>query len=153
MSPVVGRVPLAYPGRVPLVIYSALRLGLLAGCFALGYWAGLRTWLLLAVAVFAAWGLSYVLLAGPRDAAAVWVAERVERRRRGERHFPGGADDDAALEDALDERARAAEATPGGRPDLSTDPGTDPGTDPRMDDGPGDGYPGETASPRPSSTP
>jgi hypothetical protein len=88
-----------------MVTYSALRLGLLAACFALGYWAGLRTWLLLGVAVLAAWGLSYVLLAGPRDAAATYLAERVERRRSGGRRFPGTADDDAAHEDALVDRA------------------------------------------------
>jgi hypothetical protein len=89
-----------------LVTYSALRLGLLAACFALGYWAGLRTWLLLFVATFAAWGLSYVLLAGPRDAAALFVAERAGRRAAGERpHTP--ADDDAAHEDAVDDAARS----------------------------------------------
>ncbi len=114
----------AYPGPVPLVIYSVLRVGLLAACFAVGYWAGLRTWLLLAVAVLAALGLSYVLLAGPRSAAADYLAQRAKRRRAGVRRFPGGSDDDAAVEDALDERARH-----------------------------GDDYPPDTASPRPSSTP
>jgi hypothetical protein len=106
----------AYPGRVPLVTYSALRLGLLAACFALGYWAGLRTWLLLGVAVLAAWALSYILLAGPRDAAARYLAERAERRRTGGRRFPGGSDDDAAVEDALDDRARS---DPEGQPDTA----------------------------------
>ena len=88
--------------------YSVLRLGLLAACFGLGYWAGLRTWLLLGVAVLAAWGLSYVLLAGPRDAAARYLAERAERRRQPGRRFPRAAEDDAAHEDALDDRARTS---------------------------------------------
>ncbi len=109
---------------MPLVTYSVLRVALLAACFAVGYWAGLRTWLLLAVAVLAALGLSYVLLAGPRAAAAEYLARRVEHRRSGGRRFPGGSDDDAAVEDALDDRARAA------------------GT-----------YPPDTASPSPNSTP
>jgi Protein of unknown function (DUF4229) len=123
---------------VPLVTYSALRLGLLAACFGLGYLAGLRTWLLLAVAVLAAWGLSYVLLARPRDAAAAYLAERVERRRS-----PGGArtgaDEDAAEEDALVERAQRLRDAP--TPDADRGPAS------------GAGYAGETASPRPSSTP
>jgi hypothetical protein len=86
---------------MPLVTYSALRLGLLAACFGLGYWAGLRTWLLLVVATFAAWGLSYVLLGGPRDAAALYLAQRAQQRAAGDRHFPGSAADDAAHEDAV----------------------------------------------------
>ena len=61
--------------------------------------------LLLLVAVLAAWGLSYVLLAGPRDAAAAYLAQRVERRGREGRRFPGSAADDAAHEDALVDRA------------------------------------------------
>lgn len=121
--------------------YSALRLGLLGVCFALGYWAGLRTWLLLVVAVLVAWGLSYVLLAGPRDAAAAYVARRVERRHAVDGRGPRAADDDAAVEDALDESARAGLGRTGVEPDAEAGPGAAPG------------QPGETARPRPSSTP
>jgi|SRR5215218_4803597 len=104
----------AYPGRVPLVTYSALRLALLGACFVLGYWAGLRSWLLLLVP-FVAWGLSYVLLGGPREAAALYLAERAERRRAGESTLPASAREDAAYEDAVVDRATAA-----GAPDDAT---------------------------------
>jgi hypothetical protein len=105
-----------------LVTYSALRLGLLAACFALGYWAGLRTWLLLFVATFVAWGLSYVLLAGPRDAAALYVAERAARRAAGTGR-PTSADDDAAHEDAVVEAARSQDPRHADAPVTEGDPG------------------------------
>ena len=91
---------------MPLVTYSAIRLGLLAVCFALGYWAGLRWWLLLLVATFVAWGLSYVLLGRFREAAAVYLAERAARRASGEHRFPAAVESDAAYEDAVDDAAR-----------------------------------------------
>ena len=92
---------------MPLVTYSLLRVALLAACFGLGYWAGLRTWLLLVVATFAALGLSYVLLGGPREAAARYLAERAQRRAAGESDLPASARDDAAHEDAVVDRAEA----------------------------------------------
>lgn len=124
--------------------YSALRLGLLAACFALGYWAGLRTWLLLAVAVLAAWALSYVGLGAQRDAAAGYLAQRAAARRRDAR---AAADEDAAHEDALDEsaRRRASGGAAGARGHTDV-PAPGDGAAAR-------GYPGETASPRPNSTP
>ena len=125
---------------MPLVTYSVLRLGLLAACFGLGYLAGLRTWLLLGLAVLGAWGLSYVLLAGPRDAAAAYVAQRVERRGRAGGSV-AGVDEDAAHEDALVERARRR-----GEPGAGEADG--PPTRPHRGD-----YPDETASPSPNSTP
>jgi hypothetical protein len=93
---------------VPFVVYSILRLALFGACLGLLWWAGLRTWLVAVVAAFLAWGLSYVLLAGPRDAAARQVAERVERRRAaGDRTVLGKrAQEDADLEDAADEASR-----------------------------------------------
>ena len=51
------------------------------------------------VAAFLAWAVSYLALAGPRDRAALWVSERVERRRTGPR-FGAGVEADAAEEDA-----------------------------------------------------
>jgi Protein of unknown function (DUF4229) len=106
----------AYPGEVPLVTYSVLRLALLAACFGLGYWAGLRSWLLLLVATFGALGLSYVLLGGPREAAARHLAERAERRAAGESDLPASARDDAAHEDAVVDRARADSGRPRAAP-------------------------------------
>lgn len=87
---------------MPLVIYTVLRLALFAGALGLLYLAGLRSWLLVGVAALAAFALSYVLLGGPRDAAATWLAGRRERRRT--RRGVSGADDDAAREDAAVDR-------------------------------------------------
>ena len=93
---------------MPFVVYSVLRLALLAACLGLLWWAGLRGWLVPVVAAFLAWGLSYVLLSKPRDAAARPLADRAERRRAaGDRTVLGKrAQEDADLEDAADESAR-----------------------------------------------
>jgi hypothetical protein len=93
---------------VPFVIYSVLRLALFGVCLGLLWWAGLRSWLVVIVAAFLAWGLSYVLLSGPRDAAARQLADRAERRREaGDRPVLGKrAQEDADLEDAADDAAR-----------------------------------------------
>ncbi len=99
---------------MPFVVYSVLRLALFAACLGLLWWAGLRSWLVAVVAAFLAWALSYVLLNGPRDAAARQLAERAERRRRaGDRAVLGKrAQEDADLEDAADEAARGLESQP-----------------------------------------
>ncbi len=93
---------------MPFVVYSLLRLALFGVCLGLLWWAGLRSWLVAIVAAFLAWGLSYVLLSGPRDAAARQLAEQAERRRAaGERPvLSKRAQEDADLEDAADEAAR-----------------------------------------------
>ncbi|WP_460705125.1 DUF4229 domain-containing protein [Myceligenerans halotolerans] len=88
---------------MPLVIYTMLRLALFAGALGLLHLAGLRSWLLVGVAAVAAFALSYVLLGGPRDAAARWLADR--RERRGTRTGASAADADAAHEDAVVDRA------------------------------------------------
>lgn len=82
--------------------YSLLRLGLLAACFAGLLWAGANPWLAIVAATFLAWGLSYVLLPGPRDAAALVIAERVERRAARAGRSQREADDDAAEDAAVD---------------------------------------------------
>ncbi|MGY4645463.1 DUF4229 domain-containing protein [Cellulomonas sp. URHB0016] len=93
---------------MPLVTYSVLRLALFAVCLGLLWWAGMRSWLVVVVAALVAWGLSYVLLRGPRDAAARQLADRAERRRAlaGRERFGGRAQEDADLEDAVDEASR-----------------------------------------------
>ena len=97
---------------MPFVVYSLLRLALFGVCLGLLWWAGLRSWLVVIVAAFLAWGLSYVLLRGPRDAAARQLAERAERRRQaGDRPVLGKrAQEDADLEDAADDAAREDQA-------------------------------------------
>lgn len=102
---------------MPVVLYSVLRLALLAVTLG-GLWAaGLRGWLLVVVAAFAAWALSYVLLAGPRDGAALWLARRAERRRASGQRFTAGVEDDARAEDA-----EADAALPDDGPDHSASP-------------------------------
>ena len=97
---------------MPLVTYSVLRLGLLAACLAALVLAGMGSWLAVLVAAFLAWGLSYVLLAGPRDRAATWLATRAQARaaRRGlTAHQREDADiEDAATDAALDPAASPA---------------------------------------------
>ena len=89
--------------------YSVLRLGLFGACLGVLYWVGLGGWLLVVVAAFAAWGVSYVVLAGPRDAAAVVLAEQAARRADG-RRFSAAVEADAAHEDAVLDAADRAEA-------------------------------------------
>jgi hypothetical protein len=85
---------------VPLVVYSVLRLALFAVVLA-GLWrAGMGGWLAVVVAAFAAWALSYVLLAGPRDGAARWLADRAAARKASGRRFSSETEEDAAVEDA-----------------------------------------------------
>lgn len=93
-----------------VIRYSVLRLGLFVVALVALLWAGMNPWLSPLLAAFVAWGLSYVLLAGPRDAAALQVAERAEARRarQGRTELTGRAREDADAEDAADEAARAA---------------------------------------------
>jgi len=83
---------------VPVVVFSLLRIALFAVCFAVLWWVGMRSWLTPVVAAFLAWGISYVLLSGPRDAAARHLEGRAQRTRPSE--------DDASIEDAADEESR-----------------------------------------------
>lgn len=92
-----------------LLVYSVLRLVLLAAALGLGYLLGLRSWLLVLVAAVIAALAAYVLLPGPRDAAAAQLAAGLGgRRARGPR-----PDEDAAYEDAVVDRA--AESSEGER--------------------------------------
>ncbi|VTR78170.1 hypothetical protein CHMI_02946 [Cellulomonas hominis] len=108
----------AYPGWVPVVTYSLLRLALFAVCLVGLVLAG-TGWLLGVVlaAVLAAL-LSYLLLKGPRDRAALWLAARAERR--GDRPRLSRR----AAQDAAEEDAAVDAATPGERRDpAATDRG------------------------------
>ncbi|WP_233405212.1 DUF4229 domain-containing protein [Actinotalea solisilvae] len=99
-----------------MLVYSLLRLGLLAVALVALWAVGLGGWLLVVVAAVVAWALSYVLLGGPRDRAALWVAERAQARRSGPRFTPG-VESDAAAEDA-----EAAAPAPDDRPAQSERP-------------------------------
>jgi hypothetical protein len=90
---------------VPLVIYSALRLGLFAALTLLmHFWAGMEWWFAALISVFAAWGLSYTMLDGPRDAAARYLADRAEARK-GRKGLSVGQSEDAEIEDAAQDAA------------------------------------------------
>ncbi len=146
------------------MIYSVLRLGLFAVCFGLGLWAGLGSWLLVVGSAFAAWGLSYVLLARPRDAAALQIAGWSARRAAGHR-FPDAVEADAAHEDAVLDAAdvvaahAAEDLTPHAVDDVAARPAdvadheTAARTADAADDVPAGAIEDYSASPRPSSAP
>lgn len=90
---------------MPLVIYSALRLGLFAALTLLmHFWAGMEWWFAALISVFAAWGLSYTMLDGPRDAAARYLADRAEARKA-RKGLSVGQSKDAEIEDAAQDAA------------------------------------------------
>ena len=111
---------------MPLIVYSVLRLALLAVCLVALWAVGLGGWLLVVVATVVAWAASYLLLAGPRDRAARWLAERDERRRASGRRFSPGVETDAADEDAEARSVDGAGRTEGSgqidRPNPSSTP-------------------------------
>lgn len=88
----------AYPGVVPFLVYGLLRLGLFLALLVLGYVVGLRSWLLVLVALVVAFAVSYLALAKQRDAAATWMAERAQRRKAAKAER---VDEDAAYEDSV----------------------------------------------------
>ncbi len=81
--------------------YSLLRIALFLAATGVLWWVGMQSWLAPVVGAVVAFGLSYVLLGRQRDAAALHLAARAQRRR-GSR-----VSDDAAAEDA---EARDAES-------------------------------------------
>ncbi|MEN1975494.1 DUF4229 domain-containing protein [Cellulomonas sp. P4] len=110
---------------MPVVTYSLLRLALFVVCLAGLVLAG-TGWLLGVVlaAVLAAL-LSYLLLAGPRDRAALWLQARSEAR--GDRpRLSRRATEDAAAEDAAVDAATDGPAAPAG-PDSPRPDGPTPG--------------------------
>lgn len=99
---------------MPVVTYSLLRLGLFVVCVVALVLAG-TGWLFgVIIAAVLAGLLSYLLLAGPRDRAALWLQARAEKR--GDRpRLSRRATEDAAAEDAAADAARASgDERPGG---------------------------------------
>ncbi|WP_129337610.1 DUF4229 domain-containing protein [Cellulomonas endophytica] len=92
---------------MPLLVYSLLRLALFAVCWVALVLVGMGSWLSVVVAVVLAACLSYLLLARPRAAAAVWLQERDEARRARRAAAPRrGVERDADEEDADVEAVR-----------------------------------------------
>lgn len=111
-----------------MVTYSLLRLALFVACLAGLVLAG-TGWLLgVVLAALLAALLSYVLLAGPRDRAALWLQARSEAR--GDRpRLSRRAAEDAAAEDAAVDASTTPDgpAAPDGRgaPDRATGTGSE----------------------------
>ena len=97
---------------MPVVVYSVLRLLLLAVALGALWLAGMRGWLLVLVAAAVALMLSYLTLNKPRGAASRYLAERSERRARTGERFSREIEDDAAVEDAAVDAADGPEASP-----------------------------------------
>ena len=95
-----------------VVRYSVVRLGLFGACLGGLILAGMGSWLAVVVAAFAAWALSYVLLAGLRDRAALYLAERAQAHadRRGMSEHQR---EDADIEDAAVDSAESGPAAGG----------------------------------------
>lgn len=89
---------------MPLVRYSLYRLGILVVVAAL-LWPWLGAWAIVVAAVVALL-LSYLFLRGPRDRAAVYLADRAERRKQGTLRISGAIDADDAAEDEIADRIR-----------------------------------------------
>lgn len=127
----------AYPGCVPLLRYSLLRLALLLAVFAVLWICGIRGWLWLILGVVIAGAISYLAFPRQRDAAAGVLAERAEHRR-------GAQDVDADSEDAVLEAAVDAEGVA-----RSDDDDAAAGSGAAAADGPvaGESEPGISAQP------
>lgn len=93
-----------------LLLYSLLRLAVLAAALGLGYLLGLRSWLLVLVAVVLSAAASYLLLRRSRDAAVRVLAAGAGRR--GTSH---ARDVDTEHEDAADDAARRLARPPSER--------------------------------------
>ncbi|MGP7959637.1 DUF4229 domain-containing protein [Sanguibacter sp. A247] len=83
---------------MPLVAYTLWRVLIFVAVLPLLWWAGARGPLLLLLAVVLTFLVSLLALRGPRDRAALWLAERAEAKRV--RQAQGTDDPDAAAEDA-----------------------------------------------------
>lgn len=99
-----------------LLLYSLLRLAVLAAALGLGYLLGLRSWLLVLVAVVLSAAVSYLLLRRPRDAAVRALAAGAGRR--GTHH---ALDVDTEHEDAADDAARQRARPPSERQSHAED--------------------------------
>jgi hypothetical protein len=123
---------------VPLLVYTAIRLALIAVVWAVLWLLSLTGPLWFVVAVVVALLLSYALFRGPRDRAALYLANRAGRRRELGTRISESIDADADAEDAV------------------IDAATEPQHAPRSERSGDDASPGAGAQndrPSPSSTP
>jgi hypothetical protein len=94
-----------------MVIYSALRLAIFAVIFLVLTLLDLGHWVVSAIlAAVLAFLVSYLALRGPRERAALYLADRSARRKATGEQFSREIEQDAAFEDAaVDEAAAAVE--------------------------------------------
>lgn len=118
-----------------LLTYTLLRVALVVGAGALLYLLGVRNWLLVVLAVVIGAGLSYVLLHGPRHAAASDLEQRAGgRRTRMELSVErDGAEEDAQFD--IDPQEYASVVDDDGADPLD---GADPQDDAEHAAGPGE---------------
>lgn len=84
---------------MPFLIYSALRIALIVLVGVVLYLVGMRGWLLGVVAVLVALLVSYLALSRPREAAALYIANRRTRRQTSGVRLNARLDRDNADED------------------------------------------------------
>ena len=92
---------------MPLLVYTLLRLALIAAAWVVLWLLGLTGPIWFVVAVLIGLMVSYAAFRGPRDAAARWLAERVERRRAAKGPRTSRIEDDADVEDRAIDAASA----------------------------------------------
>ena len=99
---------------MPLVVYTLVRLGLVAVVFVVLWFLGLRGWpgafIGMGAAVAVSFAVSYLFFGGVRDRAVRWVAERDAARR--ERTTQPGEDE--RVEDAMDDAPAGGSPAPDG---------------------------------------
>jgi len=105
---------------VPVVIYSVLRLALMAAVFGITYLLGAGLLIAALLAIVVGWSLSYLLLKPFADAAATWLAERGRAQASGEiPRFSAQISADEAAEDALIESQEPAPNEPPAHPQAN----------------------------------
>lgn len=97
---------------MPFIIYSALRIALIVLVGVVLYLVGMRGWLLGVVAVLVALLVSYLALSRPREAAALYIANRRTQRQTSGVRLNARLDrDNADEDDAVDSRVPSTEPT------------------------------------------
>lgn len=101
---------------MPVLIYSLLRLALFVAATVALAFAGMGWLFAVILGAVLAGVLSYLLLKGPRDRAALWLQARSERR--GDRpKLSRRAQEDADVEDAAaDQQGQSASPSPNSTP-------------------------------------
>ncbi|GMA22841.1 hypothetical protein GCM10025864_06000 [Luteimicrobium album] len=111
---------------MPLVVYTLVRLALIAVVWVVLWLAGLSWPIAFAAAILIGLMVAYLAFRGPRDAAARWLADRAARRRAAKGPRASGIEDDADVEDRAIDAAAASgqDAAPAPVPPTARAPPT-----------------------------